>query len=64
MIFCHKCGTQQTEDSAFCRKCGAKLIIDNKPQEVADVPDKPQKAADVADKPQENKKLISAKMHS
>ena len=28
-MFCHKCGTQITEEAAFCHKCGARLIVDS-----------------------------------
>ncbi len=28
-MFCHKCGAQALEGSAFCPKCGTKLIIDD-----------------------------------
>ena len=29
MIFCHKCGSKQLDDSMFCYKCGAKLVNEN-----------------------------------
>ena len=28
MIFCHKCGSQESDDSMFCHKCGTKLATD------------------------------------
>lgn len=31
-MFCHKCGTQLPDGSAFCQKCGAKLTSDIKAQ--------------------------------
>ena len=29
MIFCHKCGSQEPDDSMFCHKCGTKLVTDD-----------------------------------
>lgn len=40
-MFCHKCGHRSPEGSAFCQKCGAKLITDDTPQAVS-APTKPQ----------------------
>jgi len=31
-MFCHKCGSRASDDSAFCRKCGTKLILDDDTQ--------------------------------
>ena len=31
-MFCHKCGTQASENSDFCGKCGTKLINDGEQQ--------------------------------
>ena len=28
-MYCYKCGTENTEDSSFCRECGTRLIVSN-----------------------------------
>lgn len=38
-MFCHKCGTEITEGTVFCQRCGAKLVVnDAMPQLAASIP--------------------------
>jgi len=36
-MFCHKCGNKSLEDAAFCQKCGEKLVVEDTPQQTADL---------------------------